>query len=308
MSNLGRSRRIGSPRLGDFESDAACIFAAAGTEDRGRLHVWNERLAHTPESCCEVLHQEASQITVVIDGKKEVIALRDGDGLRRLFGGYNRAYIDISGLEHRVWAPLLRESFRALRTVWIVYVEPERYRPHSAATSGLMFDLSSSIAGIAPLPGYANLRGPNDEKKALFVPFLGFEGTRARQVAMTLDPVPRVIAVVGAPGFRAEYPSVTITCNQDFLDDHHAHADVRLARANCPFEAYRALSDIKSEFPGWFFYLALVGTKPHALGAIAFAIENPTTTEIMYDHPVRKPQRTYGIGTTHIYCMHDAGP
>lgn len=299
----GWTRRIAVARDSDFEDQAACIFAASGTEERGRLPFWDDRIKRLPATCSEVEAQEAGQIQVSIGGRPSVVALRDSNALRTIFQGRDSGYLDISGLGHHVWAPLLREGLSCLTTLWVVYVEPERYRPHPSPTSGLMFDLSAEIGGVSPLPGYANLRGPRDEAESLFVPFLGFEGTRARQVAMSLDPVPRVIPFVGVPGFRAEYPFVAITCNQDFLDDHQAHADVRVARSNCPFEAYEALSELRKEYPRSYFYLAPIGTKPHALGAIWYAIDHPADTEIMYDHPVRKPQRTHGVGTVHVYCL-----
>ena len=48
-------------------------------------------------------------------------------------------------------------------------------------------------------------------------------------------------------------------------------------------------------------YVALVGTKPHALGAIWYSIVNPSSTEVMFDFPIKKKDRTRGIGTIHIY-------
>ena len=50
-------------------------------------------------------------------------------------------------------------------------------------------------------------------------------------------------------------------------------------------------------------YIAPIGTKPHALGAICYALRNPDTTEIMYDNPIRKPGRTAGIGQMHVYML-----
>ncbi|MNG00824.1 hypothetical protein D3C84_837740 [compost metagenome] len=76
---------------------------------------------------------------------------------------------------------------------------------------------------------------------------------------------------------------------------------MRYARASCPFEAFESLNKIRQDYPDHYMYLALVGTKPHALGAILFAIKNPETSEIMFDYPVKKSGRTQGIGVVHIY-------
>jgi hypothetical protein len=108
---------------------------------------------------------------------------------------------------------------------------------------------------------------------------------------------------VGVPGFRIEYPQITHASNEDFLNEYRAHANVRLARASCPFEAFEALSELHRDCSGRYMYIAPVGTKPHALGAICYALKNPDTTEIMYDNPVRKPGRTAGVRTFHIYKL-----
>jgi hypothetical protein len=183
----------------------------------------------------------------------------------------------------------------------VVYVEPEDYRPHPSPASATLFDLSDGFRGLEPLPGFANLAGPARERDALFVPFLGFEGTRARYLALTLDPMPPVIPVVGVPGFRAEYPQITAYSNEAFLRETRSSAEIRLARASCPFDAYSALEEIRKDHPGAFLYLAPIGTKPHALGAVWYAIDHPSDTEIMYDNPIRKVARTSGIKTAHIY-------
>jgi len=306
MSSLARvTHRLVSPRESDFDRNAACIFASAGTEARARLAVWNDREKSDLQTCAEVLSQDAQEIDVRLAGQPRRVTLKDPESIRELFLGRSIAYLDISGLGHHVWAPIVREGLQCLSRFWVVYAEPDRYRTHSTPTSTNLFDLSASILGLAPLPGFANLRGPADDAKALFIPLLGFEGARAKQLAMSLDPEPRVIPVIGVPGFKIEFPFVTVTCNQELLDDYDAHAMVRVARASCPFEAYDALAEIRSEFRDFYMYLAPVGTKPHALGAICYAIDNAGTTEIMYDHPVRRPQRTFGVRDVHVYCLKD---
>jgi hypothetical protein len=47
--------------------------------------------------------------------------------------------------------------------------------------------------------------------------------------------------------------------------------------------------------------IAPIGTKPHAIGSILFAINNPDIVELVYDHPVRKKQRTEGTARLHAY-------
>jgi hypothetical protein len=305
-SKKGLTLRIPHPRESDFAAKAVCLFSAPGTEDRSRLPFWDDRVNRDPASCCEVLSQDPSNVVVKVGGIEKTLSLRDREALTVAFSGRDIAYLDISGLAHHVWAPLIRVGLEVAKELWVVYVEPSRYRPHPSPASDTIFDLSTEIGGVEPLPGFANLRGPQEGAKAVFVPLLGFEGMRARQVAIVLDPMPQnIIPVIGVPGFRIEYPFVAVSCNQEFLEEYAAHDRVRTARASCPFEVYRVLDEIRADFPGCYLYLAPVGTKPHALGAIWYAIEHPADTEVMYDHPKRRPQRTFGVGPTHVYCLKD---
>mgnify|MGYP007065263690 FL=1 len=42
--------------------------------------------------------------------------------------------------------------------------------------------------------------------------------------------------------------------------------------------------------------IAPIGTKPHVIGAILYAIKNPDRVELLYDNPKRTLHRTNGIG------------
>jgi hypothetical protein len=229
--------------------------------------------------------------------------LLDTAGLTSIFQGATSAYLDISGLSHAVWAPLVRSGLTVLDRFYATYVEPDEYKRHPSPTSVSQFDLSDGFGGVSPLPTFARLSGPPDESDSIFVALLGFEGTRARFVANSLDPVPTAYALVGLPGFRPEYPQYALMSNEEFLAENKAHANVRYAAASCPFECMDVLSDIHREHPGSYMYLAPVGTKPHALGAILYSIANPQSTELMYDHPQRKRDRTSGVGQMHIYSL-----
>ena len=47
-------------------------------------------------------------------------------------------------------------------------------------------------------------------------------------------------------------------------------------------------------------YIAPIGTKPHAIGAIVYAIKHPDKVEILYDNPKRTLHRTEGVGRVSI--------
>ena len=75
--------------------------------------------------------------------------------------------------------------------------------------------------------------------------------------------------------------------------------------ASCPFDVLQALADIRRDYADHYIYLAPVGTKPHALGAIIFAAANEAISEVMFDHPVRRGGGTEGVGLIHIYDFHN---
>jgi len=45
----------------------------------------------------------------------------------------------------------------------------------------------------------------------------------------------------------------------------------------------------------------MIGTKPHALGAVMFALTSPSRIELIYDNPIRKEGRTDGLDRLLVY-------
>ena len=87
-------------------------------------------------------------------------------------------YLNITGLPHHVWAPILKRAIELGVNVHAVYAEPFGYLPSGASADSVIFDLSERIEGISSLPGFARLTEPDDPQNVYFVPILGFEGTR----------------------------------------------------------------------------------------------------------------------------------
>src|SRR6185295_1118190 len=230
-------------------------------------------LQQRKENCAEIIDSTPTTVLVQRGSTGPVtVPLNDGAAMAAIFDGFSSAYVDISGMAHHVWAPLVRAGLVALDTLFAVYTEPDTYRKHPNPTSRSEFDLSDGFRGIAPLPGFAKLQGPADEKESILVALLGFEGRRASHLALALDPVPKVFAIVGVPGFRVEYPQITCWSNEDFLTEYRAHVNTRYAAASCPFEAFDVLADIQRDSGNKYMYIAPIGTKPHALGAICYAL------------------------------------
>lgn len=270
-----------------------------------------QRSAHSPEweaKATDVtfvrLHGERDMNADfdVADGDGIEVALRSGESLSRFwerFGGRS-AYIDITGLGHHLWAPLLRSALERGVEVRVVYVEPVDYKQSATPTEGEIFDLSEQIAGIAPIPGFASL-AEDDGGEFLLVALLGFEGPRFAHVLESVQPLGgKVVPFVGAPGFRAEYPFYTYHGNKAPLVESRAWTRVMYVTANCPFSVFRLLDVVSREYAGPL-KIAPIGTKPHALGAVLFAIAHEASVELVYDHPIKTPKRTVGSARALVY-------
>ncbi|ADV80959.1 hypothetical protein [Terriglobus saanensis] len=290
-----------------FRPDADSSYIFGGSQE--------ERAEHSAdwENACEdvqfnkIFGETLESFSIDCNGKIETVRLRSGADLREFWRRLNRhkAYIDITGLEHRIWAPLIKSAFAVGIQLRVVYREPIIYRFSPLPREGDIFDLSERITGIAPLPGFARLTEAEDEEQISFVALLGFEGIRFKYcVEQVQPPRNRIIPIIGVPGFQAEYPFYTYDGNRPVLDETGAWSRARFARANCPFSLYYLLEEIASENRLDLIKVAMIGTKPHALGAVLFSLLSPRTVELIYDHPIRKASRTEGKGRVLVYSVY----
>jgi hypothetical protein len=222
--------------------------------------------------------------------------------------GQSHVYIDITGLSHHVWAPLIRIALEQNLRTDVIYVEPKTYRPSPNPRKGEIFDLSERIEGIAPIPLFTTLADTQPEQVCL-IPLLGFEGTRFAYMIEQVEPAGgKIVPVIGVPGFQLEYPFYTYLGNQPQLESTKAWKNVRFARANCPFSLYYILEDVLRAHPHDHIKVAPIGTKPHALGAVLLCVSSARNLELIYDHPRRKQERTSGAAHLLEYSLSDFLP
>lgn len=291
----------------DFRPTNGVYVFAAGEESRSLLDAeWRTRALADGVVFWPVTEQAADSIT--LDRTESnlppaVVGFRDSAQLRTLvLQSGPRMYLDITGLAHRSWAPLVRQALVEDVALTVLYVEPTSYRRSGSPTGASMFDLSERVEGIKPLPGFATLTRRQGEARTLFVPLLGFEGARLQFVLEHAQPAAdMVVPIVGLPAFRPEFVYNAYLGNRLQLQLDSRVSRVRYARANCPFSAFHELRQLAVDYPGHRLQIAPIGTKPHGLGAILFALANPDRSEIIYDHPVRKPKRTTGQSRTCVF-------
>lgn len=231
------------------------------------------------------------------DGEVKTISLRSRSQLNGIWTtvSADTVYLDITGLRHHIWIPLLKSAVDARVNLHAIYVEPESYKASMTPTEGQIYDLSEKTLGISPIPGFATFSRTPEE--FLFVPLLGFEGTRISYLLEQVQPVyDKIVPIVGVRGFKPEHPFNSYFGNRIALQETNAWHRIEFADANCPFSLYYLLNDIYDRSKIDHIKIALVGTKPHALGAVLFTLEDKSRRELIYDHPIRKSKRTAGKG------------
>jgi len=277
--------------------EGALYLHSHGPEERSLLDAaWVESQEPGVEFV-QVVEKDAEEIAFAGSS----VSLRDRSGILRALGQPTAICLDITGMTYSTWAPLLAAALESGTAIRVLYREPLDYRRSENPTRGMIYDLSEKIAGIAPLPGLANLR-LRAPANSVFVPLLGFEGARLAHVIESTEPLSeRVVPIVGAPGFRPEYTTQTLLGNRLTLEQDGHFSRVQFAKANCPFDLFHELVKIRQHFGRAFLRIAPVGTKPHGLGAVLFAIARPGQAEILYDHPLRKNRRTFGQSRLCVY-------
>lgn len=285
---------------------AAYIYRAQAEEDRGYLgDQWIRDMTDQGIRFLEVLDESEERIKIHDAGQDVMLndSLFDLDLLLTHLRAESIAeiWVDITALAYGTWAAILREAIPASVAVVVTYAEPAEYTRSTHPLRGLRFNLSKRTTGLAPLPGFVRLFSPAGTE-AILVPMLGFEGDRLQRVLEETDFDLRLtFPIVGLPGFRPEYPFLSLDGNARSLERAPLHRNIRFARANCPFEAYLAIDDLRRQEEAAHVTLAPIGTKPHALGALLQALRNPSETTIVYDHPVRSERRTSGAASLCVY-------
>ncbi|EGG34824.1 hypothetical protein [Paenibacillus sp. HGF5] len=186
----------------------------------------------------------------------------------------------------------------------IVYVQPDEYLKQEQDI-GLMseFQLSEEHSPISAIPGF--LRLPEEEKEPLLVVFIGFEGGRFQELfehIVTDGPVD-IIPILPMPSFTAGWHMVGIYQNLQTLKTADILTEIRRVTAWDPFHALSLLDkhyELRQESNQ--IIVAPLGTKPHTLATVLFAIKH-SNVRIMYDHPRVSGNRSKGIGKIRGYTM-----
>lgn len=263
-----------------------------------RSYFCASHLIATNPDCCFVELEIDNQDMMNVKDSKEKISLSSPTRIKAFFEYYGpkAIIIDVTGMSCRLVAPLMKCAILEGYDVQVVYIEPKDYRIPEFRKEGINQDLSECVGGVMALPGFAKVFRRSKEEP-LFVAFLGFEGGRFTYVLTNQQPsYEKIRPVIGLPGYHLEYPFISYWGNRFSLRITRSWEHVEYAEANSVVDSYMVLEKIWQEHHKPYMIVAPLGTKPHAIGAILYAIKHDDRVELMYDNPFRNVHRTDGIG------------
>jgi hypothetical protein len=278
-----------------------CIYIYMVTTEE-RTNIVNSQVEYSNITQVQVIEESENSFSADFQDTTISISLIQGNEVQnflKLLDHNLDIYLDITGLSHHVWAILIKEALLLNLKIKVMYNEPFTYNPDSNKSQ--IYTLSTNISPIKPIPGFTVLRTIG-VSNFLFIPLLGFEKRRFELMFNSVDP-PRnaTFPVIGVPGFKISFTFETYFSNRKKLKEDGLWRNTKYSAANCPFRLFYTLYDISNEKNSELYKIALIGTKPHALGAVLFYLMSGLTVELLYDHPTRKPGRSSGAHKLHIY-------
>lgn len=303
--HLGRVRHYQSMADVSFSAGDVYLYGVSDEARSGGANIAKERCPAL--ELVTVRDIGDNVISLELPASSLSLAVRDDHALIEavsMLGG-RRLVLDVTGLAHHVWAPLLKALVLSRVQSSVIYVEPNQYRFKAGPSETNMFGLSEQFTSLRFLPGFEAVSTP--DAPFAFVALLGFEGSRFSYALTQLAPQRKdVYPVIGVPGFQPEYPSYTLLCNYDSLSREGSWNAIHYARANCPVSAFELLRDIELDTPtNAVMRIAPLGTKPHAVGAVLYYLWTSRESELLYDFPQRSSGRSVGLGRVTVLDISD---
>ena len=277
-------------------SDRILYLYASDPEDRS-CYCAHKLIAGNPNS--HFVELEVSNEDIMnVKGSLEKTSLSSPLQIKAFFDSYQvrTIYIEVTGMSCRLAAPLIKCAITEGMDVKVVYIEPQEYKLPEFENEGINKDLSECVNGVKSLPGFTKVFR-RCKSEPLFVALLGFEGGRFTYLVTNQQPASENIRpIIGVPGYRMEYPFVSYWGNRVTLKTTRSWERVEYAEANSIVDSFFVLDKIWNENHKPYMIIAPIGTKPHAIGAIVYAIKNDYRVELIYDNPKRSLHRTDGVG------------
>lgn len=184
----------------------------------------------------------------------------------------------------------------------VLYLEPQKYRiPVSSFVESRNFELSLSVDGYIGIPGQSLAFERTD--KAVF--FCGYESERLERTFEELDIIGKNTQLVfGIPPFNAGWDMNSYSNHIGVIEKQNINKQFYYCGAANPIAVceklemfYNSLEENERLF------IIPLGTKPMAIGACAYKVSknNNQKLSILYDHPIKKENRSSQIAKWNLY-------
>ena len=288
--------------VSDFQIEENSLYIYGDSEEeRGGL-IADYHLSRTSGVNFMCLRLDDEDYDIAFDLSGNAYNLRNVNDICTLINNLSEPeliYLDVTVLPERIIAPIMQYAYAGNIEVRIIYVEPHTYKVGEFEKVGIYHNSASEINGIAPLPGFIRINSDdNSDISSKLVVFVGFEGGRFVHIYEQYDiSGDNILPIIGVPGYRIEYPFLTLWGNRQVINSSGAWRNIKYCIANSIVDAYCCLNSIMKIEPNVMIKLVPIGTKPHTVAALAFALTHPSQIEIIYDNPKYFQRKTCGVGS-----------
>lgn len=242
-----------------------------------------------------------SEVTLFID--EQEFSLKDKyEEYLNLFNEH-KILIDMTTIDVPSLAHLLDFIDSRIKKFSICYIEPVNYSKLIGSTSNInqSYQLSEDGNGLDYITPF--MLSPLDKIEKYLIS-IGYESNRLAGFLSSTEEVKAEVEkniMIGIPAFNAGWENRSIDANYRFLKDTEIH----IVPADDPIQTYLNLvklgksANITSTNNK--LIVVPIGTKPHSLGMIWFALENKGKVGMIYDFVTKIPKRTEGVKKIHFW-------
>ena len=191
------------------------------------------------------------------------------------------------------------------RSFDVMYVQPDKYNETGSRglEATISYDLSDDGTGVQQLPPYV---GYSSESIIFF--FLGWEGHRLGSLINSDEfNITNITCLLGIPPFKASWDYKILSSNYKQLMELEIITSPRFkyAGANDPIKTYELIKEVydAASYQKKWLSLAPFGTKPAAIAAAQFAVNNNERLIMLYDFVIKKQKRSRGTDLVHVWSF-----
>jgi len=125
---------LDDPRQFMPDSGSVYVYCVSSEDRSSHIDMWKD--AAKAVTLVEILEHTRSDFRYRMQQEIGTVALRSRADLCHFWNvcSGSVAYVDITGLPHHVWAPLVQAAMQAGVAIRVVYAEPREYRFHASPT------------------------------------------------------------------------------------------------------------------------------------------------------------------------------